>query len=86
MPVLDGLQELGTALGIQLGQRITGEVAASRARELRGRAENAEAGLGRVRAMAKHWLVLSGTAIDAEVKEWTSAAGRSVLEALDSES
>ena len=40
--VIMGLQDLGRALGLPLGERITGEVAAAKATELRRRAESAE--------------------------------------------
>lgn len=38
LPVLAGLQDLGRALDVPLGQRITGDVAAKRAEELRAAA------------------------------------------------
>lgn len=50
LPVLQGLQELGRALGIRLGASITGEEAAKAAAELRERAERAEAALAAARA------------------------------------
>lgn len=48
LPVLAGLQDLGHALGVPLGQRITGDVAAHRAKELR-------AAVARVEALADKW-------------------------------
>lgn len=50
---------------------------------LAARAEAAEQAVRRVRTMANGWLRLSLQAIDPDVREWTGAAGRSVLEALD---
>ena len=50
---------------------------------LTARAEAAEQAVRRVRTMANGWLRLSLQAIDPDVREWTGAAGRSVLEALD---
>lgn len=49
LPVLAGLQELGKALGLPLGERITGPKAAKEAAALLARAEKAEAELAAAR-------------------------------------
>lgn len=53
LPVMDGLQELGTALGLPLGERITGPAAVAAAERLAARAERAEAELASIRAAAR---------------------------------
>jgi hypothetical protein len=55
--VILGLQDLGRALGLPLGERITGESAAEAAEALTARAEAAEAALTRVRALAEEWRI-----------------------------
>ena len=60
LPVLDGLQEVGRALGTPLGQRITGRESVDLALDLRNRAEGAD----RV-----HALVDSTTALHSEMPE-----------------
>lgn len=62
LPVLVGLQELGRALGLPLGERITGQSAAEAAQALLARAEKAEAevaalceAVARVEALADEW-------------------------------
>lgn len=52
LTVMDGLQELGQALGLPLGERITGPLARAAAEALNTRAEAAEAAIDRVREMA----------------------------------
>lgn len=49
LPVLDGLQELGKALGLPLGERITGPAALEAVERLTARAEAAEVEVGRLR-------------------------------------
>lgn len=49
--VILGLQDLGRALGIPLGERITGPVATEAAKRLTARADGAEATLAAVRAL-----------------------------------
>ena len=50
MSVMAGLQGLGSALGMRLGESITGHAAAEAARALTARAESAEAEVGTLRA------------------------------------
>ena len=52
LPVMDGLQELGRALGLPLGARITGPLAYVAAEALNTRAEAAEATIDCVRNLA----------------------------------
>ena len=57
LPVLAGLQELGKALGLPLGEQITGPRAAEEAAALLARAEKAEAEVERLRGeLSKQWL------------------------------
>ncbi len=51
LPVIAGLQELGAALGIPLGKRITGPDALGAVQALTERAEKAEQAIQRVRAI-----------------------------------
>ena len=51
MPVMAGLQGLGSALGMRLGESITGHAAAEAARALTARAEAAEAEVVTLRAL-----------------------------------
>lgn len=51
LPVIAGLQELGAALGIRLGKRITGPDALGAVQALTERAEKAEQAIQRVRDM-----------------------------------
>jgi hypothetical protein len=44
--------------------------------------DEAERVIANVRALGRNWLRLSGAAIDAEAREWTKAAGTSVLTAI----
>ena len=71
LPVMTGLQELGKALGLTLGESITGPSAVDAAHALRARAEAVE----RVRELAEYWSV-SGNS-------WRKAAARQFLHALD---
>ena len=62
MSVMAGIQGLGSALGMRLGESITGHAAAEAARALTARAESAEAEVGTLRARlaeaeALHWKV-----------------------------
>ena len=50
LPVMVGLQDLGSALGMRLGESITGHAAAEAARALTARAEAAEAEVVTLRA------------------------------------
>ena len=75
LPVMTGLQELGKALGLTLGESITGPSAADAAHALRARAEAAEQAVERVRELAEYWSV-SGNS-------WRKAAARQFLHALD---
>jgi hypothetical protein len=52
--VILGLQDVAKALGLQLGERITGKSAADAANRLTERAEAAEAALARVEALPEH--------------------------------
>lgn len=54
LPVMDGLQDLGVALRLPLGERITGTRAHDEAVALRGSLEEAMSALERVRTYAKH--------------------------------
>jgi hypothetical protein len=51
--------------------------------QLAARAEAAEQTIQRVRDLALGWLRLAGQALDPDAREWSAAAGRSVLRALD---
>lgn len=51
-PVMIGLQDLGRALGVPLGTRITGELAAEKARALSSQVAELRATIDRVRALA----------------------------------
>jgi hypothetical protein len=51
--------------------------------DLDGRAGKDAAAVAAVRALGMNWARLSAMAMDDEVREWTSAASRSVLAALD---
>ena len=75
LPVMTGLQELGKALGLTLGESITGPSAVDAAHALRARAEAAEQAVERVRELAEYWSV-SGNS-------WRKAAARQFLRALD---
>ena len=75
LPVMTGLQELGKALGLTLGESITGASAVDAAHALRARAEAAEQAVERVRELAEYWSV-SGNS-------WRKAAARRILRALD---
>ena len=75
LPVMTGLQELGKALGLTLGESITGPSAVDAAHALRARAEAAEQAVERVRELAEYWSV-SGNS-------WRKAAARQFLHALD---
>src|SRR5690606_22341998 len=52
LPVMAGLQDLGDVLGVGLGELITGEAAAEKARHLLARATSAEQERDRLRADA----------------------------------
>lgn len=67
LPVITGLQELGSALGIPLGKRITGPDALAAVKALTARAEAAEQAVQRVRGLAgelraKRYLTPTATA------------------------
>ena len=53
LPVLVGLQELGRALGLPLGERITGQSAAEAAQALLARAEKAERAFRKLRSESR---------------------------------
>ena len=74
LPVMAGLQELGEALGVPLGQRITGEEAAEAATALAARAEAAEQAIQRVRSQCDFW---------SHGNSWNRAARNAILRALD---
>lgn len=56
LTVMAGLQDLGAALGMGLGKRITGETAAEKARELRAERDAARAELAGLREGLRHIL------------------------------
>lgn len=72
LPVINGLQELGAALGIPLGKRITGPDALAAVKALTERAEAAERAIQRVRELAQHY----------DGRAYTDATG-AILRALD---
>ena len=55
LTVMDGLQELGQALGLPLGERITGPLACAAAQALNGRAEAAEEAIARMWGLVSDW-------------------------------
>jgi len=73
LPVMTGLQELGKALGLTLGESITGPSAVDAANALRARAEAAERKLAEVREITEHY---SG-------RTYTTGCPDSILRALD---
>lgn len=81
LPVIDGLQELGAALGIPLGKRITGPDALAAVKALTERAEAAEATVRRVRRLAESWAT-QPTDYDEDTEQQIED-GRAILRALD---
>lgn len=62
LPVMEGLQQLGDALGLRIGEQITGTAGLDAALALRARAKSAEAEVSTLRARlaeaeALHWKV-----------------------------
>ena len=81
LPVITGLQELGAALGIPLGKRITGPDALAAVKALTARAKAAEQVVRRVRGMAESWAT-QPTDYDEDTEQQIED-GRAILRALD---
>lgn len=88
LPVMAGLQDLGRALDLPLGEQITGPAALEAVRDLRNRLEAAEAKVARAEALSLGWacdvMILRRDAIrDGDVEaDWHASARRQHLDAL----
>lgn len=63
LPVMDGLQDLGQALGLPLGERITGPIALLEAVSLRIERDELAATVARVEALADRWTGMAETSV-----------------------
>lgn len=55
LEVMRGLEDVGHALGVELGERITGRTTVDRALDLRNERDRAVATVAAVRALAESW-------------------------------
>ena len=82
LPIMDGLQELGKALGLGLGVQITGPAALAEVARLTAERDALAAQVARVESLAGQWERMAATAIDPDSREWLPACAATLRECL----